>query len=65
MFPEIVGRVLIEAAIAAFLGEPLSAQVITPFAVITHETLTEFYAKGPQGWALRWDAVQSQRSPCR
>ena len=59
MFPEIVGRVLIEAAIAAYNHQPLSAQVITPFAVITHETLPEFYAKGPQGWALRWDAVQS------
>jgi DeoR family transcriptional regulator, fructose operon transcriptional repressor len=49
--------VLIEAAIAAYNHQPLSAQVITPFAVITHETLPEFYAKGPRGWALRWDAV--------
>ncbi len=65
MFPEIVGRVLIEAAIAAYNHQPLPAQVITPFAVITHETLPEFYVKGPQGWALRWDAVQSKRSPCR
>jgi len=57
MFPEIVGRVLIEAAIAAYNRQPLPAQVITPFAVITHATLPEFYVKGPQGWALRWDAV--------
>ncbi|MCU0502736.1 MAG: DeoR family transcriptional regulator [Anaerolineae bacterium] len=59
MFPEIVGRVLIEAAIAAYNHQPLPAQVITPFAVITHETLPEFYVKGPKGWALRWDTVQS------
>ena len=57
MFPEIVGRVLIEAAIAAYNHQPLPAQLITPFAVITHATLPEFYVKGPQGWALRWDAV--------
>jgi DeoR/GlpR family transcriptional regulator of sugar metabolism len=60
MFPEIVGRVLIEAALHAYDRRPLPAQLITPFAVITHATLPEFYVKGPQGWALCWDAVRER-----
>jgi DeoR/GlpR family transcriptional regulator of sugar metabolism len=60
MFPEIVGRVLIEAAIAAYNHQPLPAQLTTPFAVITHTTLPEFYTRSPHGWDLRWDAIRGK-----
>ncbi len=60
MFPEIVGRVLIAAAIAAHTQQPLPAQLETPFAILTSETLSEFYARGAQGWDLRWEIAKQR-----
>ncbi len=57
MFPEIVGRVCIEAAIAAFNGKPLPDHLITPHAVLTPRTLEQFYSRTEQGWQIRWETA--------
>ncbi len=64
MFPEIVGPVCVEAAIRAYNEQPLPRQLVTPHAVVTPETLPDFYERGKRGWSIRWDAiVESFRLP--
>lgn len=60
MFPEIVGRVCVEAVIAAFNARPLPAQLVVPYAVLTPETLEQFYARRETGWRIRWQAALSR-----
>jgi DeoR/GlpR family transcriptional regulator of sugar metabolism len=60
MFPEIVGPVCIEAAIAALNRRPLAAELITPHAVLTGETLERLYRLTPGGWEIRRDALAAQ-----
>jgi len=60
MFPEIVGSVCIEAAIAAFNHHPLPVQLVTPHAVLTAETLPELYQHTDLGWEIRWDTVMHE-----
>lgn len=57
MFPEIVAPVCIEAAFAAFNQQPLPEHLVTPFAILTPETLPEFYTATESGWLIRWDTV--------
>jgi len=57
MFPEIVGPVCVEAAIAAFNQEPMPKQLVTPFTILTPETLSEYYLSSESGWSIRWDTV--------
>ena len=45
MFPEYQGRLLIDAAIAAFNGQPLPAHIVAPSTPITLDNLAEFYTK--------------------
>ena len=66
MFPEIVGPVCIEAAIAAYHGLDLPMQLITPYAVVTGTTLPEFYSRTEKGWHIRLEAVLGRlRVPLR
>lgn len=60
MFPEIVGPVCIEAAIKAYNNEPMPKFLATPYAVLTSESLPEFYARTGTSWQIRWDAVEKQ-----
>ena len=60
MFPEIVGPACIEAAILAYHHSPLPGQLVTPYAVLTPETLPEWYARGESGWKLRWDVARER-----
>jgi DeoR/GlpR family transcriptional regulator of sugar metabolism len=62
MFPEIVGPVCVEAAVRAFNALPLPRRLITPHAILTRETLPDFYERGERGWELRWDAVRGRLS---
>jgi DeoR/GlpR family transcriptional regulator of sugar metabolism len=55
MFPEIVGPVCVEAAIQAIARRQLPAHLVTPHAVLTGESLAEFYEHTQDGWRLRWD----------
>lgn len=60
MFPEIVGPVCIEAAIAAYCRQPLPANVTTPHAVLTNQTLPQFYERTSSGWQVRWETVRGE-----
>jgi DeoR/GlpR family transcriptional regulator of sugar metabolism len=60
MFPEIVGPVCIEAAIRAYNGEPLDKHLVTPHAVLTPETLPQFYPNSETGCHLDWDTVHRE-----
>ena len=60
MFPEIVGPVCVEAAVAAFQGRSLPAQLVTPHAVLTPETLPQYYTQTAAGWQLNWEMAFEQ-----
>ena len=57
MFPDIVGRVCIEAAISAYNNIPLPAHLVTPYAVITSHNLHDYYIKSDHGWIIHWENV--------
>ena len=57
MFPEIVGRVCIDAAVAAYNHGFLPQQVVTPHAVLTSKTLLDYYQPSAQGWSIQWGTV--------
>lgn len=58
MFPEIIGRVCIREAVAAYNQQPLQKYNITPHAVLTADNLAEYYKKTGTGWELNWVAAQ-------
>jgi DeoR/GlpR family transcriptional regulator of sugar metabolism len=58
MFPEIVGPACVEAAIGAFQGRDLAPQLVTPHAVLTADTLEEFYEQHNGEWRLKLDAAK-------
>jgi DeoR/GlpR family transcriptional regulator of sugar metabolism len=60
MFPEIAGPLCIEAAIAAFNKRPLNRQIVVPHAVLTPDTLFEFYSREENSWRIRWDTVREK-----
>jgi DeoR/GlpR family transcriptional regulator of sugar metabolism len=62
MFPEIVGPVCIEAAIKAYNQEPLPNILVTPYAVLTAESLSDFYTRSGDSWQIRWDVVDRRLS---
>ena len=52
MFPEIVGPVCVEAAIGAYRGVDLPPTLVTPHAVVTADTLGDFYVRQGGTWNL-------------
>ena len=61
-FPEIVGTVCMQAAIAAYQNRPLPAHLITPHVMLTAETLPEYYTCQGSRWQLRGEAVHERFS---
>ncbi len=60
--PEIVGPVCVEAAIAAYNHQPLPQHIVTPYAIVTAETLPDFYTCQDGQWTLRWETVKERLS---
>lgn len=58
MFPEFIGRVCADVAIKAYNRMPLPAQVVTPTAVVTCDTLPRYYSLTGDRPRIQWDAVQ-------
>jgi ribose transport system substrate-binding protein len=58
MFPEIIGPVCIEAAIKAYHRQPIPPRLITPYAILTSETLLDFYTQVGTNWQLNWETVK-------
>jgi ABC-type sugar transport system substrate-binding protein len=57
MFPEYQGRLLIDAAIAAFNGAKLPAHIVAPTMAITKEDLPKYYPKEGDSWTPNFDAI--------
>jgi DeoR family fructose operon transcriptional repressor len=57
MFPEFIGRVCADVAIKAHNRVPLPAQVVTPTAVVTRDTLPDYYSFERGRPCIQWDAV--------
>ncbi len=60
MFPEIVAPVCLEASIAAYNHLPIPHELVTPYAVLTPQSLPDFYTPGASGWEIRWDTVRRE-----
>ena len=60
MFPEIVGPVCVEAAIAAFNNEPLEPRLVTPYLILTADTLAQVYEQIDSKWRLRETALKQK-----
>jgi DeoR/GlpR family transcriptional regulator of sugar metabolism len=52
LFPEIVGIRAVDVLAAALAGAGMPAEVRTPHAILTPETLSDFYRREPDGWTL-------------
>lgn len=59
MFPEFVGRKLIEQAKAVNEGKDVPERTVTPAAVLTSDNLPDYYAKDGDDWKIDYDAVQA------
>jgi DeoR/GlpR family transcriptional regulator of sugar metabolism len=60
MFPEIVSLTCVEAAIAAFNGQPQPENYITPHVILNAVTLPDYYRKTETKWELNWEAAHDQ-----
>jgi DeoR/GlpR family transcriptional regulator of sugar metabolism len=60
MFPELVGRACVDAAICAFHGCAVSECIPTPFAVVTAETLGHYYQRDERSgaWNVNWQRAE-------
>ena len=63
MFPEIAGKVCLEAAVAAYKNQPLPPQLVTPYAVVEKQTLEKFYRKEGNDWKLRPEILDKLELP--
>jgi len=61
MFPELAGKICVDAAVCAFHGCPLPERLFTPYAIITRETLGNYYRQdGTKGeWLFNWQRAKS------
>ena len=60
MFPEMVGRACVDAALCAYHNSAMPGRIMTPFAVVTGDTLEQYYRWEPQTGAslINWGAVE-------
>lgn len=59
MFPEYVGRTLIEQAKAVHDGKTVSERTVTPATVLTSDNLSQYYTKDGDDWKINYDAVKA------
>jgi ribose transport system substrate-binding protein len=57
MFPEYQGRLLIDAAIAAFNGAKLPAHIVAPSLPITKDNLAQYYTKSGDAYTPNFAAM--------
>jgi len=60
MFPEIVGQTCIDAAILAYHADELPDYIETPYALLTKESLSDYYMLTETGWELRCDHIEDK-----
>lgn len=57
LFPEVVGRLGIDLAVLGILGQSLQ-DATTPHAIVTPETLLDYFESGGGAWRLREDVLE-------
>jgi ribose transport system substrate-binding protein len=57
MFPEYVGRTMIEQAEKAFKNQELPERTITPMTVLTPDNLSKYYTKKDKAYTINFDNV--------
>jgi DeoR/GlpR family transcriptional regulator of sugar metabolism/ABC-type sugar transport system substrate-binding protein len=59
MFPEVVGRACVDAAICAYHRCTFPVHIVTPYVLVTPETLEHYYQKDYQTgeWVINWSAA--------
>ena len=57
MFPEYQGRLLINAAVAAFNGFAMPAHIVAPTMPVTKDNLETYYTKKGEEWVPNFDAT--------
>ncbi len=64
MFPELVGRACVDAAVCAYGGYPIPECIATPYAIVTPKTLHSFYYRDERtgGWRTDWSRVEQLQS---
>jgi len=63
MFPELVGRACVDAAVCTYHGCTLVGQIATPYAIVTPETLHDFYERDAHTGAWEINLPRAERLP--
>lgn len=58
MFPEYVGRTLVEQAKAVQDGKDVPERTVTPATVLTADNLSDYYTQDGDDWNINYDAVR-------
>lgn len=58
MFPEYVGKMLIEQSKAVADGNKVDERTVTPAAVLTPDNLADYYTKEGSDWKIKYDTVE-------
>lgn len=59
MFPELVGRACIDAAVCAYHGCGLPDRITMPYALVTNDNIEDYYEKNSPGtWSLRPGVIE-------
>jgi len=61
MFPELVGRACVDAAVCAYHGCALPNWVETPHVLVTRESLERYYLRDPHtgAWSSNWPVLET------
>lgn len=57
LFPEVVGRLAIDAIVRLLNGDDIGHEVITPYAILTANSIHGYYARSAQQWQFNWDML--------
>jgi ribose transport system substrate-binding protein len=57
MFPEYVGKTMVEVAEKAVKKEKLPERTVTPMTVLTPDNLSDYYTKNGKNWNINFDNV--------
>jgi ribose transport system substrate-binding protein len=57
MFPEYQGRLLINAAVAAFNGFPMPPHIVAPTTPVTKDNLEQYYTKQGEEWIPNFETT--------
>lgn len=59
LFPDLVGRLTVDAAACLLQGQAVAAPVETPWSILTAANLEAVYERGNGGWQLRPDRAEA------